>query len=182
MTMTVPNILSIFRIILVPVFVIVVMSGMPNAYIYGMIIFVAAGITDVLDGKIARKYNCISVLGKILDPLADKLMVGAALICAGLNGLLPMFLPILYAVKEILQCIGGVFFYKYIKDMIPSNILGKAATVFFFLMILAVYLIPGIPYTVKLVMALICTVLIAATVTMYAVIAVRRFKARAKEK
>lgn len=180
--MTVPNILSIFRILLVPVFVILVMSDMPNAYIYGMIVFVLAGATDVLDGKIARKYNCISVLGKLLDPLADKLMVGAALVCAGLLGLLPMFLPILYVVKEVLQCLGGVFLYKHIKDMIPSNVLGKAATVFFFLMILAVYLIPGIPYTVKLVMALICTVFIAVTVIMYATIAVRWLKARPKEK
>ena len=62
-----------------------------------------------------------------------------------------------------------------------SNCLG-CSLVICVVLILAVYLIPGIPYTVKLVMALICTVLIAATVTMYAVIAVRRFKARAKEK
>lgn len=76
--MNLPNKLTILRIILIPVFIIFLMMGFD--YI-AAIIFIVASATDALDGHIARKYNLITNFGKIMDPLADKLLVVSALIC-----------------------------------------------------------------------------------------------------
>ncbi|GAB1475317.1 CDP-diacylglycerol--glycerol-3-phosphate 3-phosphatidyltransferase [Bacillota bacterium] len=76
--MNLPNKLTMLRILLIPVLVILLMKG----YYYSSgILFIAASVTDTLDGYIARKYNLITNFGKIMDPLADKLLVTAAMIC-----------------------------------------------------------------------------------------------------
>lgn len=76
--MNLPNKLTMLRILLIPVFVVVLMRG--NYYLSAAI-FIAASITDALDGYIARKYHLVTNFGKIMDPLADKLLVVSALIC-----------------------------------------------------------------------------------------------------
>ncbi|HWQ79460.1 MAG TPA: CDP-diacylglycerol--glycerol-3-phosphate 3-phosphatidyltransferase [Anaerovoracaceae bacterium] len=76
--MNLPNKLTMLRIILIPVFIIVLMIGY---YYISAVIFVLAALTDALDGHIARKYNLITNFGKIMDPLADKLLVVSALVC-----------------------------------------------------------------------------------------------------
>lgn len=76
--MNLPNKLTLLRIILIPVFIVVLLN---EYYFASAIIFVAASATDALDGHIARKYNLITNFGKIMDPLADKLLVTSALIC-----------------------------------------------------------------------------------------------------
>ena len=72
--MNIPNLLSIFRLALIPVFAVVIFSPIPNSALWACLIFLLSGATDVLDGYIARKYNMITNVGKVLDPLADKLM------------------------------------------------------------------------------------------------------------
>ena len=74
----VPNILTIFRIILVPIFIFIMNSGMNNSYFISLIIFVLASITDALDGRLARKYGAVSKFGLFMDPLADKILVLSA--------------------------------------------------------------------------------------------------------
>ncbi len=74
----IPNILTIFRIILVPVFIFIMNSGMNNSYFISLIIFVLASITDALDGKLARKFGAVSKFGLFMDPLADKILVLSA--------------------------------------------------------------------------------------------------------
>lgn len=76
--MNLPNKLTLLRIIAIPVFIVVLMMG--HRYI-ATIIFIAAALTDMLDGHIARKYNLVTNFGKLMDPLADKLLVMAALVC-----------------------------------------------------------------------------------------------------
>lgn len=76
--MNLPNKLTILRILLIPIFIVLLMNG----YYYSSgILFIIASATDALDGHIARKYNLITNFGKIMDPLADKLLVTSALIC-----------------------------------------------------------------------------------------------------
>ena len=179
--MTIPNVLSIFRILLVPVFIIVVLSDTQNANLYGMLVFILAGITDILDGQIARKYNCTSVLGKILDPLADKMMVASALVCASIKGLVPLWLSIIYVVKELIQGIGGFMFYNKVKDMMPSNWLGKAATVMFYLTIFSAFMFTGMPELVKDIMVFICAGFVLATLIVYVRIGVKLAKKQPKE-
>ena len=134
--MNIPNMLSLLRLLLVPVYLVVFFSEQPHAHLIAAIIFVAAGITDIVDGYIARKYNQITKLGRILDPLADKLMVWAALISLSVVRIIPLVITILYFIKEMLLGIGGVLVYRRIRDIPPSHPLGKASTLLFFFAIM----------------------------------------------
>ena len=93
---TVPNLLSLLRIALVPLFVWCFFSAVPHARVWAVAVFLTAGATDVVDGWIARHFHQVSLAGRILDPLADKLMVFAALACLMLDGTLPLWLVLLY--------------------------------------------------------------------------------------
>ncbi|MCD8365437.1 MAG: CDP-diacylglycerol--glycerol-3-phosphate 3-phosphatidyltransferase [Clostridiales bacterium] len=82
--MNLPNKLTIFRVILIPFFVFFLLADIglgAVAPILALIIFIVASLTDMLDGRIARKYNLVTNFGKFMDPLADKLLVSSALIC-----------------------------------------------------------------------------------------------------
>ena len=80
--MNIANKLTLMRVILVPFFVAFMLIGaIPLNYLWALVVFAVASITDMLDGKIARKYNMITSFGKFLDPLADKILVAAALVC-----------------------------------------------------------------------------------------------------
>ncbi len=135
--MNVPNLLSLLRLVLVPVFAIVFFADIPYAHQIAGGIFLLAALTDALDGRIARKLNQITMLGRILDPLADKLMTGAALVCIIIDGTIPLWIFIVYGAKELTMLAGSLVLYKRIVDVPPSNILGKAATVVFFASCLA---------------------------------------------
>lgn len=82
--MNLPNKLTMFRVILIPFFVFFLLADIglgPIAPVIALVIFIVASLTDLLDGKIARKYNLVTNFGKFMDPLADKLLVCSALIC-----------------------------------------------------------------------------------------------------
>ena len=79
--MNLPNKLTLFRVFLIPILVIVMMTDIPAKFLIACIIFIVASLTDMLDGKIARKYNLVTDFGKFMDPLADKLLVISTLIC-----------------------------------------------------------------------------------------------------
>lgn len=132
-----PNILTMIRLVLVPVFAVVFFSGSPGARTYALAIFLAAGATDVLDGWIARKYNLISKVGTALDPLADKLMLLTALVCLAIDNTLPLWLLVIVLAKETYMIATGVYMYfRKTKLVIPSNRFGKTATVLFTLAVL----------------------------------------------
>ncbi len=180
--MTVPNLLSMFRIVLVPVFIFTVLSGTQNAYLFGMAVFLLAGFTDVLDGHLARKYNCTSVLGKFLDPLADKMMVASALVCAVIEKLIPLWLALAYIAKELTQAVFGFMFYNKVKDMMPSNVLGKAATVMFYLTIFSAFIFRRMPEYVLSALVIICGALLVATFVTYFRLGLKAANRYAEEK
>ncbi len=125
--MNIPNLLSILRLFLIPVFVIVFFSDFSGAYSAAGAIFLFAALTDVLDGYIARKYQLITKLGRLLDPLADKLMKGAASVCLAVAGIIPVWAVILIYFKELSMLAGILLFYKKSQDLPGSNIFGKTA-------------------------------------------------------
>ena len=137
---TIPNILSLVRIAMVPLFVWCFFSPIPNNRPWAIAIFLAAGATDVIDGYIARHFNQISLWGRILDPMADNLMVFSALICLTLIDALPLWLVLLYFSKELAQAICSYVLMRRTKDMIASNILGKAGTTLFYITIVTLTL------------------------------------------
>lgn len=123
----VPNILSFFRLALVPILVITFFCIPGENYIVPLIIFIVASITDTLDGIIARKFNLVTEAGMVLDPLADKLLKIATLICFGIVGVIPLWLVITLISIDIAMIIAGVILYgKHIT--IPSNWIGKTGT------------------------------------------------------
>lgn len=105
MSMNLPNKLTMFRVILIPVFIIVLMEGIfsepLNRYI-GVAVFCIASFTDYLDGNIARKYNLVTNFGKFMDPLAGKLLVSSALICMIELGMLPAWIVIIIISREFI--------------------------------------------------------------------------------
>lgn len=132
----VPNMITTLRFFLVPLYVIVFYSNIEHSLIYSILIFAFAGVTDVIDGTIARKYDLITKLGTVLDPLADKLMQLAVLITFTTKGYIPLWAIVIIGIKEILMIIGGLILYYGESDaVIPSNRYGKLATVVFYLTI-----------------------------------------------
>ncbi len=115
---------------LVPVFIAVFFSDLTYAHPIAACVYALAGITDVLDGIIARKFNLITKLGKVLDPLADKMMTITVFVCITSIGLIPWWTIVLLFAKDALLVIGGVKLYRDMAAIFQSNILGKLATVF----------------------------------------------------
>lgn len=139
--MNLPNKLTIFRVILIPFFVFFVLA--PYFPEYGkyiaVAIFIVASLTDLLDGKIARKYNLVTNFGKFMDPLADKLLVCSALICLVSNGKLPAWMVIIIISREFI--ISG--FRLIASDngvVIAAGYWGKFKTVFQMLMVIVLIL------------------------------------------
>lgn len=95
--MNLPNKLTTLRMLLVPVFIIIYLLGYE---IVSLVIFATASFTDFLDGYLARKYNLVSNYGKIMDPLADKLLVTSALVCMVQTGLVPAWMVIIILARE----------------------------------------------------------------------------------
>ena len=129
----IPNILSAIRIVLVLVFVFVLFLW--DSPFWAIIVFLIAGATDVIDGFLARKFNWITNLGKVLDPLADKLMQCTVLICFCIKGLIPLWFVIPYFAKEIATLTIGAVVIKRRNVVVVSKWYGKAAVCLFYLTI-----------------------------------------------
>lgn len=131
MTWTLPNKLTMLRMILVPFFVAALL--IQNGEIFALrmtalVLFLIASLTDLLDGKIARKYNLVTNFGKFMDPLADKLLVCSALICLVQLGQLPAWIVIIIISREFI--ISG--FRLIAADqgiVIAASMWGKSKTV-----------------------------------------------------
>ena len=138
---SVPNLISIFRICLVPVFIFMYFIDERDTKFYAILVYACAAFSDFLDGFFARKYKASSNLGKLLDPLGDKLMTFAVILCITIDGILPIWAVIIVGIKEILMAIGGFVVHKVAHVEIPaSNLMGKISTVIFFLVCVTVML------------------------------------------
>ena len=128
--MNLPNKITVFRMAMIPAFVAVMLTDLVpyNNYIAG-VIFIIAALSDMGDGILARKYNLVTNFGKFMDPLADKLLVQAALVCFVANGLLPAWIVIVILSREFI--ISG--FRLVAADngvVIAAGYWGKLKTVF----------------------------------------------------
>lgn len=125
--MNIPNILTTIRFFLIPIFYLVYNSSLNKRFGIAIIIFVLSGITDILDGYIARKYDMITKWGTILDPLADKLMIITVLFCLSSDGILPKWVFFFILAKEVIMVAGGLKLLRY-KESIPAKYYGKITT------------------------------------------------------
>ena len=139
----IPNILSAFRILLVFVFVYVFFLDYPANLIPALAVFLCAGLTDVIDGFLARRFGWITDVGKLLDPFADKLMQCTVLVCLAIKGLIPTWLPICYLAKELAMVIGSVLLLRRHSVVTSSRWFGKAAVCIFYASIFALMIAPA---------------------------------------
>lgn len=129
--MNIANKLTIFRVILVPVFMVFLLADkIPNNFLWALIIFAAASLTDFIDGQIARRRHMITDFGKFLDPLADKVLVVSALVCFVGLGLTESWVVVLIIAREFLvTSLRLVASSGKEKLVIAASIWGKLKTV-----------------------------------------------------
>ncbi len=139
--MNLPNKLTVMRVVLIPFFVFFLLAPYFEGYgnYIAVAIFIVASLTDLLDGKIARKYNLVTNFGKFMDPLADKLLVCAAMICLIETGQLPAWIVVVIISREFI--ISG--FRLIASDngvVIAASYWGKFKTTFQMLMVIVLIL------------------------------------------
>lgn len=125
----IPNILSIIRICLVFVFIALFFS---DKVIAALVIFLVAGATDVIDGYLARRYNWITNLGKILDPVADKLMQCTVLVCLCIGKYIPIWFAAVFFLKELCTLLMGFIVIKRRSVTVVSKWYGKFTVCLFY--------------------------------------------------
>ncbi len=132
---TIPNIISLFRILLIPAFIFFYFT---DNYLVAAIILGVSGLSDVADGFIARKFNMISKFGKIIDPIADKLTQASIGVCLTIKHteLLPVL--ILFCIKETLMLIGAFILFKHNLRPAEAKWWGKLGTVMIFILLCAI--------------------------------------------
>ena len=140
--MNLPNKLTILRVILIPFFVFFLISPFFDGYgnYIALAIFIIASLTDMADGKIARKYNLVTNFGKFMDPLADKLLVCSAMICLVDLKLIPVWVVLIIIAREFI--ISG--FRLVASDngiVIAASYWGKFKTTFQMLMVIVIIFI-----------------------------------------
>ena len=128
--MNLPNKITVFRILMIPFFVAcMLIKEITYHEIIAGVIFIIAALSDLVDGKIARRFNLVTNFGKFMDPLADKLLVQSALLCFVANGLLPAWIAIVIMSREFI--ISGFRLVAADKGIvIAAGYLGKLKTVF----------------------------------------------------
>ncbi|PKK95760.1 MAG: CDP-diacylglycerol--glycerol-3-phosphate 3-phosphatidyltransferase [Tenericutes bacterium HGW-Tenericutes-4] len=120
---TIPNILTVIRFFLIPIFITLFLFGLET---FAFVVFIIAGLTDALDGYIARKYQLISNIGKVLDPLADKALRLSAVIVFVIVGVLPLWVLVLMLSFDAFLIVTSIILYNK-KYVVSSNIYGKLA-------------------------------------------------------
>lgn len=142
---TIPNILSLFRLLMIPVYVIIYLNATQDSdYVLAAAILAASCLTDMIDGQIARHFNMITNVGKVLDPLADKMTQLALTVCLSIKYPVLRGVLVLFVIKEVFQT--GVTFVMYRQGKVLSGSLpaGKICTTVLFLSLILLVLLPGL--------------------------------------
>lgn len=129
----VPNILTIIRFTFIPPIIVALIY---DDYLLALILFTLSSLTDVLDGKIARKYNAISDFGKLMDPLADKLTQLSVLITLAFKNVIPFWIVFILIAKEMVMIAGASFLYGK-SLVVSSKWYGKLTTVLIYIAVVS---------------------------------------------
>lgn len=146
---TIPNILSLFRLLLIPVYVAIYLNAdsLEDYYIAAGILAVSC-LTDMVDGKIARHFHMISTLGKFLDPLADKITQFTLIICLTVRYPILWTIVGLFVVKEVFQLVAAAVNWKKGRVLRGALITGKVCTTVLFISLVVMVLMPMLDITV----------------------------------
>ncbi len=155
--LSIPNLLSLFRLVLIPVYIIIYLNAKaPADYIVAASILAVSCLTDMIDGKIARHFNMITTLGKFLDPVADKATQFTLTVCLAIRHPVLWNLAGLFVLKEGFQLIAGILTYRKGKMLTGALITGKICTTILFVTLIVMVLL-GDSLTDQLVIAITVT-------------------------
>ncbi len=162
--LTVPNLLSLFRLILIPVYVYIYLNAKDSTdYYLAAGILAVSCLTDMVDGQIARHFNMISSLGKILDPLADKATQFTLIICLTIRYNVLRYLVGLFLLKELFQLIAGFISIRKHKILKGALISGKICTTVLFISLIVMVMIPTLEHsTVRIITIVDCVFVLIA--------------------
>ncbi len=139
----VPNMLTICRFLLVPVYIAVFAAGQ---HVTAFAVLVLAGATDVLDGYIARSRGLVTEVGSMLDPLADKTMMLAVIITLLAAGMIPWQLALILLLRDVAMIVGSAVFHFRGQKMVPANWMGKLTTTLYYVVLMLVFF--ELPYAI----------------------------------
>ena len=143
--LTIPNLLSLFRLVLIPVYVTLYLraEAVEDYFIAAGVLAVSC-LTDLIDGKIARHFNMISTVGKILDPFADKATQFTLIVCLAIRNPVLWTLVTLFVIKEGFQLIAGLLTLRKGRMLTGALLSGKISTTVLFISLIVMVLIPGL--------------------------------------
>ena len=167
---TIPNMLSMFRLVLIPVYVVIYLNA-SNAsdYFLAAAILAVSCLTDLIDGKIARHFNMVSTLGKILDPIADKATQFTLIICLAMKYPILKYLIALFVIKETFQLVAGGLRLRSGRMLKGALLSGKICTTILFISLIVMVLIPTLSNTVVNILAAVDAVFMIIALIDYAV-------------
>lgn len=145
---TIPNVLSMIRLALIPLYIVIYLNASSDSHYYlSAGILAVSCLTDLIDGQIARRFNMISTLGKMLDPFADKATQFTLIICLAIrkNRLLLWALITLFVIKEGFQLIAGSLILRKGKILAGAVLPGKVCTAVLFLSLVVMIMFPNLP-------------------------------------
>ena len=141
--LTIPNLLSLLSIVLIPIYMVIYLNANdPTDHFIAAGILAVSCLTDAIDGKIARHFNMISTVGKILDPLADKATQFTLILCLAIRNPVIWTLVILFVIKEGFQLIAGLLTLRKGKMLTGALISGKICTTVLFVSLIILVMMP----------------------------------------
>ena len=142
---TIPNLLSLFRLLLIPVYVAIYLNATDSVhYFVAAAILAVSCLTDLVDGKIARRFNMISTVGKVLDPVADKATQFTLIVCLAVKHPHLWLLIVLFVIKESFQLVAGLVNLRQ-RKMLPGALMaGKVCTTVLFVSLITLVLLPDL--------------------------------------
>lgn len=166
---TIPNMLSFLRLILAGVFLTLYSNtGSLRDNMWAIIVLILSGISDFLDGRIARRYHMISEIGKVLDPIADKVTEAVIALCLVTKYKILIILLAVFIVKEAFMSICGIYVIKKTRKNDGARWYGKVSTFSFYVIMIALLIIPKVPMMIANIMIILCTVIMFFSFVMYA--------------
>ncbi len=168
--LTVPNLLSLFRLLLIPVYMVIYLNAdsQTDYYIAGAILAVSC-LTDMIDGKIARHFNLITNVGKLLDPVADKATQFTLIVCLASRYPVLYYVIALFVVKEAFQLFAAYWLYRKGKVLKGALISGKICTTVLFFSLIAMVIFPWLTQEQVQVIAVIDLIFMVMAFTEYAI-------------
>ena len=161
---SIPNILSYFRLLLIPLFIVLYVQ---EDFTEALITLAASGLSDILDGRIARKYDMVTDLGKVLDPVADKLTQCAMMFCVAMRYPAMWWLLGLHVVKELIMLVMGWYVLKRTDTVNSAIWAGKLCTGVIYAVMMLHVILPHLPQPVSVGCTVVCAGLIVLSLIVY---------------